>query len=53
MGVGVGGWVGGWVGGCVRACVRACVSECICVSADMSPYCSVHDEWLIMKRSLV
>ena len=22
---------------------------CICVSADMSPYCSAHDEWLIMK----
>ena len=28
---------------CVRACVRANVS------ADMSPYCSAHDEWLIMK----
>ena len=25
------------------------MSECICVSADMSPYCSAHDEWLIMK----
>ena len=24
-------------------CVR------VCVSADMSPYCSAHDEWLIMK----
>ena len=22
---------------------------CECVSADMSPYCSAHDEWLIMK----
>ena len=22
---------------------------CVCVSADMYPYCSVHDEWLIMK----
>ena len=22
---------------------------CVCVSADMSPYCSAHDEWLIMK----
>ena len=22
---------------------------CVCVSADMSPYCSVQDEWLIMK----
>ena len=21
----------------------------VCVSADMSPYCSAHDEWLIMK----
>ena len=29
--------------------VYLCVSECICVSADMSPYCSAHDEWLIMK----
>ena len=26
------------------------VSECICVSTDMLPYCSAHDEWLIMKR---
>ena len=23
--------------------------ECVCVSEDMSPYCSAHDEWLIMK----
>ena len=22
---------------------------CVCVSAGMSPYCSAHDEWLIMK----
>ena len=22
---------------------------CLCVSADMLPYCSAHDEWLIMK----
>ena len=22
---------------------------CVCVFADMSPYCSAHDEWLIMK----
>ena len=29
--------------------IYVCVSECICVSADMSPYCSAHDEWLIMK----
>ena len=21
----------------------------VCASADMSPYCSEHDEWLIMK----
>ena len=27
-----------------------CVSVCIRVSADTSPYCSAHDEWLIMKR---
>ena len=26
-----------------------CVCVCIRVSADMSPYCSEHDEWLIMK----
>ena len=26
-----------------------CVSELVCVSEDMSPYCSAHDEWLIMK----
>ena len=32
---------------CVCACVRACVR--VCVSEDMSPYCSAHDEWLIMK----
>ena len=25
------------------------VSECICLSVDMSQYCSAHDEWLIMK----
>ena len=29
--------------------VYLCVGECICVSADMSPYCSAHDKWLIMK----
>ena len=29
-----------------------CVCVCICVSEDMSPYCSVHDEWLIMKRCM-
>ena len=23
------------------------------MSADMLPYCSAHDEWLIMKSSLV
>ena len=22
---------------------------CVCVSEDMSPSCSAHDEWLIMK----
>ena len=25
------------------------MSLCVCVSEDMSPYCSAHDEWLIMK----
>ena len=29
--------------------VYLCVNECTCVSADMLPYCSAHDEWLIMK----
>ena len=31
--------------------MRVCVCECVyeSVSADMSPYCSAHDEWLIMK----
>ena len=31
--------------------VRLCVCMCVwvCVSEDMSPYCSEHDEWLIMK----
>ena len=29
--------------------VYLCVIECIFVSADMLPYCSAHDEWLIMK----
>ena len=23
--------------------------ESVCLSEDMSPYCSAHDEWLIMK----
>ena len=32
---------------CVRAGVSACVRAC--VSEDMSPYCSAHDEWLSMK----
>ena len=26
-----------------------CIRVCIRVSADMSRYCSAHDEWLIMK----
>ena len=26
--------------------VYLCVSECICVSADMLPYCSAHDEYV-------
>ena len=25
------------------------LNVCVCVSGDMSPYCSPHDEWLIMK----
>ena len=25
------------------------LSVCVCVSADISPYCSAHGEWLIMK----
>ena len=31
----------------VSLCVSECVSES--VSAAMLPYCSAHDEWLIMK----
>ena len=27
----------------------ACVCVWVCVPADMLPYCSAHDEWLIMK----
>ena len=36
------------VGGLI---VRARVSVCVrvCVSADMLPYCSAHDEWQIIK----
>ena len=36
---------------CARACVhaRARVRACVSLSEDMSPYCSAHDEWLIMK----
>ena len=26
------------------------VCVCDCLSAEMTPYCSAHDEWLIMKR---
>ena len=26
-----------------------CECVCVCLSEDMSPYCSAHDEWLIMK----
>ena len=33
----------------MRACMRACVRPCVCESEDMSPNCSAHDEWLIMK----
>ena len=29
--------------------VYLCVSESLCVSTDMLPSCSAHDEWLIMK----
>ena len=34
--------------------MRACESECVsvCVSADISPYCSAHGEWLTMKRCM-
>ena len=37
------------VGGLI-VCVSVCLS--VCVSANMSPYCSAHDEWLIMKRCM-
>ena len=41
-------WYGQLVGHQPYA-VYLCVCECICVSAEVSPYCSAHDEWLIMK----
>ena len=31
------------------SCTTLIVCVCVCVSGDMSPYCSAHDEWLIMK----
>ena len=43
------GWPTCWtpaVGGLI---VCECVYVRVCESADMSPYCSAHDEWLIMK----
>ena len=36
-----------WWFNCDLVCERVC--ECVCLSEDMSPYCSAHDEWLIMK----
>ena len=33
----------------INLIVCVCVCVCVCVSGDMSPYCSAHDEWLIMK----
>ena len=33
----------------VYLCVSMCMSVCVCVSADMLPYCSAHDEWLFTK----
>ena len=43
-----------WCFNCVCVCVRAGrrASVWVCVSEDMSPYCSAHDEWLIMKLSM-
>ena len=29
--------------------INLIVCVCVCVSGEMSPYCSAHDEWLIMK----
>ena len=37
---------------CMHACARAYVHESVCLSEDMSPYCSAHDEWLIMKLGM-
>ena len=31
------------------SCTTLIVCAYVCVSGDMSPYCSAHDEWLIMK----
>ena len=35
-----------------KVCVSECVSKSVCVSEDRSPYCSAHDEWLIMKLGM-
>ena len=42
-------WPTSWtpaIGGLIMC---ECVCLCVHVSTDMSPYCSVHDEWPIMK----
>ena len=36
-------WPTSWTASCTTLIVR------VCVSGDMSPYCSAHDEWLSMK----
>ena len=45
-------WPTSWTPAVGGLFVCECVFVCICVYAVMTPYCSAHDEWLIMKRSL-
>ena len=42
-------WPTSWTPAVGGLFVCECVSVYESVSADMSPYCSAHDEWLIMK----
>ena len=42
-------WPTSWTPAVGGLFVCECVSEWVCVPADISPYCSAHDEWLIMK----
>ena len=41
-------WPTSWIPAVGGLIVCVCVCVWVCVSEDMSPYCSAHDEWLIM-----